>query len=187
MPSEIFYVEMTSLEIPGREDYREMCGKRHMSDTDKSTTAFWDEVIMDPNPLKKHPGLLLSPTLSFDQIALLSLVPRTLLLVSVSFPCSSETVSSVAPSRAFKHLTFFCSCFIKMSPVSLCNTLTTLKTCHKLCRFLHLLAQDSGRYCSFWGRRKVSVDIRWSHFNSLFSPPWPGEVFVGFVNSSPQS
>lgn len=78
-----------------------MCGKCHMSDTDKRTTDLWDEVIVDPDPLKKHPGLLLSPTLSFDQIAPPSLVPRTLRLVAVSVPCGSETVSSVALSRAF--------------------------------------------------------------------------------------
>lgn len=65
-----FYVEMASLEIPVREDYKEICGKCHMNDTDKSTTDFWGEIIVDPDYQKKHSGLLLSPRLSFHQIVL---------------------------------------------------------------------------------------------------------------------
>lgn len=65
-----FYVKMAHLELPAREDYREMCDKRHMSDTDTSTTDCWDEIILDPDIQKKHSGLLLSPRWSFDQIAL---------------------------------------------------------------------------------------------------------------------
>lgn len=35
-----FYIEMASLEIPVREDYKEICGKCHMNETDKRTTDF---------------------------------------------------------------------------------------------------------------------------------------------------
>lgn len=64
-----FYVKMAHLEIPAREDDREMCDRRHMSDTNTSTTDCWDEIIVDPDTQKKHSGLFLSPKWSFDQLA----------------------------------------------------------------------------------------------------------------------